>query len=124
MMRSESISMVLRPILSPKWEDQPTYGPRHKADRVRRGCSESPRRLAELREKQRRKDKRRSRAVEEEVIPFNSRPDKTGHRHLAYRGCLSLALSTQTFHKNLLCTPGPDPSGPPIPTTQRILRTP
>src|SRR5215217_1429057 len=92
MIRSDSISMVLRPILSPKWpKTSPPMG-----------------RLAELGEEERREDERCCRAVEEEVVPLDGRPDKAGYRHLAYRGCLPLVLSAYSLHKSLLCMPEPD----------------
>src|SRR5829696_7710227 len=97
-MRSDSISMVLRPILSPKW---PKTSPPM-------GLATKP-----------------TAYVEAEVIPFDGRPDKAGRRHLAYRGSLPLLLSTQSLHTSLLCLPEPDPdSGPPVPTVYRILLNP
>jgi len=65
-------------------EYQPAYRPRHEADRVGRRGSEPAGCLTELRKKERGKDERRRRTVEEEVVPLDGSTDKACHRHLAY----------------------------------------
>src|SRR3712207_3605464 len=101
-------------------EDYAAYGSGEEAHPVRREGQEGSLERSGLGEEELAEHQRRGRAVEEEVVPLDRRPDEARKSHLPDRGRLPRSFTTQSLHDLLPRKPVPVPA-PTIPQPTIIL---